>query len=134
MELKNRGSGLISRGTLYQWLQGWTLCPQDPEDLTRAADALGMGFVKKHHTAIANAASRVRGLHRGLSNRLNRWLAEQAPGLVGSGADDVIDKELGLTFGDFRNSLVVAEVERVETLNGLFLRSRLGQIVQEDKG
>jgi len=43
----------------------------------------------------------------------------------------MIDEELGLTFDDFRNSLIVADVVHVESRKGLFLRSRLGQISQE---
>jgi hypothetical protein len=42
--------------------------------------------------------------------------------------DDVIDTELGLTFGDFRNSLMILRVAAARTVRGLFMRSDLGKL------
>jgi hypothetical protein len=100
--------------------------------MRRAAEALGIKFVAQNYRAIAKGARRVRGLHRGLSNRLNRWLADQAPGGTERMGDDIIDHELGLTFNDFRNSLVVVDVMNLEIIRGPFLRSRLGKVSLED--
>lgn len=129
-ELIKKGSRLTSAGTLYHWLRGWTLCPQDPADILRAADVMGMAFLQKNHNAVARAAKRVRGLHISLSSRLGRWLTESPQAAQTGAGDDVIDAELGLTFNDFRSSIVVVVVERIAQQAGPFLRSRLGRVTQ----
>ncbi len=35
--------------TIWQWLRGETLSPQDPEDLSRIADILEMDFVRQYY-------------------------------------------------------------------------------------
>jgi len=87
-----------------------------------------MNFVKEHYRRIHNAASRLRGLHRGLSNRLNRWLEQETAGTAAQSDEDVIDEDLGLRFGDFRSSLQVLAVEETATIAGPFLRTSLGRI------
>ncbi|GIW54740.1 MAG: hypothetical protein KatS3mg082_1144 [Nitrospiraceae bacterium] len=124
--IQERGSQLVSTLTLSFWLRGFVLCPLDPEDLRRVAEVLDMGFVRQHYRRIAQAANRLRGLHRGLSHKLNRWLQDHAAGAVHRSDEDVIDAELGLTFGDVRNSLLVLRVVRIENVTGPFLRSKLG--------
>jgi hypothetical protein len=85
-----------------------------------------MTFVRQYYKRIVQAANRLRGLHRGLSIRLNRWLEDQATGAAHRNNDDVIDAELGLTFGDVRNSLLVLRVVEIQTVAGPHLRSNLG--------
>ncbi len=130
-ELIKRGSRLTSSGTLYHWLRGWTLCPQDSADILRTAEALNMPFLQKNHRAVARAASRVRGLHISLSLRLGRWLTDQPQSTPHGTGDDVIDEELGLTFNDFRSSIVVVTVVKVTARTGPILRSSLGRVTQE---
>jgi hypothetical protein len=128
-QMRVRGSELTSAFTLRQWLLRNTLCPHDKEDLRRLAEVLGMSFVKEHYRRIHDAASYLRGLHRGLSNRLNRWLEQEAFGAEGrSNYDDVIDERLGLKFSDFRSSLQVLAVEQIEVVEGPFLRTTLGRV------
>jgi len=122
-----RGSHLVAALTLSFWLKGFILCPIDPEDLRRIAEILDMSFVHQYYQHIDRAAKRLRGLHRGLSNRLNRWLEENVTGAMYKNDDDVIDAELGLTFGDVRNSLLVLRVVGLQNVTGPFLRSNLGQ-------
>jgi hypothetical protein len=126
-QMQERGSSLTSSFTLRQWLWGNTLCPDDPEDLYRLAEVLDMDFVRSYYRKISQAAKRLRGLHRVLSRRLNSWLEQQATGLIGKNDRDLIDSELGLTFSDFRNSLVILRVEEVQIIKGLFLRDSLGK-------
>lgn len=126
-EMQVRGSGLVSALTLSFWLRGAVMCPLDSEDLVRVADVLGMRFVQQYHDRIAKAATRLRGLHRGLARRLNRWLEDQALGTANRGDDDVIDAELGLTFGDVHNSLMLLDVVDTQNVPGPFLRSNLGR-------
>jgi hypothetical protein len=126
--LNEKGSTLRAGGTLRQWLQGKTFCPDDPEDLRRLAEVLGMDYVCQHYKRIAHAAKRLRGLHVGLANKLNRWLEQQAAGKSATNDDDIIDETLGLTFGDLRSSLMVLAVRRVETVEGPLLRINLGRL------
>ncbi len=123
--IQARGSQLVSTLTLSFWLRGFVLCPLDPEDLRRVAEVLDMGFVRQYHGRIVKAANRLRGLHRGLSLKLNRWLESHATGEVHKSDDDVLDEELGLTFGDVRNSLLVLRVVAIQNIAGPFLRSNL---------
>ncbi len=125
--MRARGSQLVSTLTLSFWLRGFVLCPLDPEDLKRVAEVLDMSFVRQYHGRIVQAANRLRGLHRGLSIKLNRWLQDHATGAVHESDEDVIDAELGLTFGDVRNSLLVLCVMGIQNVTGPFLRNNLGQ-------
>ena len=130
-QMQQRGSTLRSSSTLRQWLWGNTLCPDTPEDLLRLAEVLDMGFVRSYYRRIYRAAQRLRGLHRGLSRRLNNWLEQQATGVVSKSGDDMIDSELGITFSDFRNSLLILRVEKVQSIRGLFLRDSLGKFERD---
>lgn len=128
VQMRVRGSGLTSPFTLRQWLWRHTLCPQDREDLRRLAEVLDMGFVKENYRRIDKAASRLRGLHIGLSRRLNRWLEQETVGTATQNDEDIIDEDLGLRFGDFRSSLQVLTVEKMATVRGPFLRTTLGRV------
>ncbi len=125
-EMKKRGSQRESVLTLQQWLRGETLCPQDAEDLRRVAEILDMGFVRQYYQRIYRAASRLRGLHRGLANRLNRWLREQAAGIDAGNIGEIFDEELGLSLQDFRDSILILQVKSVAAKPGPFLRANLG--------
>lgn len=127
-ELCRLGSELTSALAVQFWVQGVTLCPNDPLDIRRVAQVLGLNFVEAQYQRIAAAASRIRGLHRGLSNRLNHWLFDQSYEMSHSQDREVIDSDTGLTFGDIRNSFVVAEVLEIRPIKGPFLRSTLGTI------
>jgi len=125
--MRARGSELISTLTLSFWLRGLVLCPLEPEDLRRVAEILDMGFVRQYHGRIVQAANRLRGLHRGLSLKLSHWLQEHAAGAAHKSDDDVIDAELGLTFGDLRNSLLILCIIGIQNVTGPFLRINLGR-------
>ncbi|MEW6141266.1 MAG: hypothetical protein AB1733_23830 [Thermodesulfobacteriota bacterium] len=126
-QMQRQGSQLISTLTLSLWLKGLVLCPLDPEDLRRVAEVLDISFVRQYRAQIIQAATRLRGLHRSLSLKLNRWLVDHAMGAPHKSDDDVIDVELGLTFGDVRSSLLVLSTVRIERVRGPFLRSHLGR-------
>lgn len=125
--IQARGSFLIANLTLSFWLRGLVLCPLDPDDLRRVAEVLDMSFVRQHYKRIGKAAHRLRGLHRGLSLKLNRWLQDHATEATHKSDEEVIDDELGLTFGDMQNSLLLLRVVKIENVNGPFLRSNLGR-------
>jgi hypothetical protein len=124
--LQDRGSHIVTTLTVRNWLNGLCLCPDDPEDLRRLAEIMNLGFVTDQYRKIHKAAQRIRGLHIGLGLRLCGWLEGAA-----NGSDDeneVFDQELGLTFADFKTSLVVLTVRSVKKLDGFFLRSELGTL------
>ena len=127
-QLQNRGSRLTSPLTLRQWLRGQILCPQDPKDLHRLAEVLDMEFVRQYYQRISRAARRLAGLHRGLANRLNRWLEQQAAGIVSGTLEEIFDEELGLSLRDFHDSILILTVKSLTVEKGPFLRSRLGRL------
>jgi hypothetical protein len=130
-QMQERGSTLTFALTLRQWLWGNRLCPDDAEDLLRLAEVLDMDFVRSYYRRIYQAAKKLRGLHRGLSRRLNVWLEQQATGSVDTSDGDLIDAELGITFSDFRSSLLLLRVTAVRPVTGLFLRSSLGRFERD---
>ncbi|MBA3946357.1 MAG: hypothetical protein H0X37_17570 [Herpetosiphonaceae bacterium] len=132
--LKSEGSRLMSTQTLRLWLAGQVLCPEDAGDLRRLARVLDMPFVRDNYRQIDKAARRLRGIHIALANRLNRWLQQEAVGALQIGEPDtsVLDKELGLTFSDFRASLLILSVESIQERKELYLRSSLGQLEREE--
>jgi len=128
--MHQRGCNLSCALTIQFWLAGRTLCPNDPEDLRRLAEVLDLSFVRQHYRRIHGAATRLRGLHIGLSLKLNSWLRQQASGSPDQLGDEVIDQQLGLTFEDFRSSLLNLQVKSVQIMTGPFLRSSLGVLVR----
>lgn len=128
-ELQQRGSALVAPETIRLWLRRRVLAPEDVKDLTRLADILSLDFVRTYATQIHRAARRLKGLHIALSAKLNRWLTSQDAGTVVAGSgDDLVDADLGLTFDDFRHSLLRLRVVETSEVAGPFWRPRLGQI------
>ena len=114
--------------TIRFWVRGVIICPSDPDDLRRVAQVMDIPFVREHYLRISKAADRLRGLHRGLANRLGNWIRAQAAGGSPASDEDVFDQELGLTLTDFRESLEVLVVRSSTEQQGLFLRSSLNRI------
>lgn len=124
-ELQARGSRITSALAVRFWVAGQTLAPLDPADVRRVAEVLSMEFTLRRHREIAAAAARLRGLHRGISNRITNWLEREAGDVVRM-EESPIDPALGVQFSDFANTLVRLKVLTVEPCQGPFLRSRLG--------
>ncbi|MDE0464596.1 MAG: hypothetical protein OXH93_19415 [Caldilineaceae bacterium] len=131
-KIRAQGSRISSTQTIRLWVLGQVLAPEDPKDLLRLAKTMDMRFAEQHYSRINVAAQRIRGLHIGLSIRLNRWLKDQVTN-VAEEAFEVFDDELGLSFQDFRDSLGIHTVESVQTSSGLFLRDSLGSFEQEHR-
>ncbi len=127
-EMQNQGSTLTSALAIRFWLKGTTLSPIDPGDLLRVADILDLRFVREQHKKIDAAAARIRGLHRGLAIKLNRWLQDRARGLAETHDNQLIDASLGLTFGDIRESFVILRIESASEVDGPFLSDTLGMV------
>ncbi len=127
--LRERGSGLTSPHTIRAWLRRQVLAPNDADDLKRLAEALSLGFVKTYYMQIHKAGRRLKGLHIGLSARLNRWLGSGEAGAVTTGEPGgVVDADLGLTVEDFRHSLLRLRVLEMKRLGGPFYRPHLGRL------
>lgn len=127
-KMQDLGSDIISSAAIRAWIAGLILCPQDPLDLHRLAKILGMDFVLNNHEKIGRAAARLRGLHRGFANRINRWIVREAQGNAADNDHEFIDQDLDLTFGDLRSSLLLLTIREISEVQGPFLRSGLGKL------
>ena len=127
-QMQQRGSQLQTPQTIRFWVDGRVLCPSDPSDLQRIAEILDMSFAQQYYREIARAATRLRGIHIGLSRRLNQWLQHDAVETSPDQIDDFIDPELGITFNDFQDALRLLTVKETKQEEGLFLISDLGQL------
>lgn len=130
-QMRQRGSRLQSSQTIRLWIDGQVLCPNDPSDLQRIAEILKMPFTQQYYQEIARAATRLRGIHIGLSRRLNQWLQHGAVEASPDQIDDFIDTELGITFNDFQDALRLLTVKETKQEEGIFLLSDLGQLLKE---
>ena len=130
--IRAQGSQISSTQTIRLWVLGQVLAPDDPKDLLRLARTMDMRFAEQYHSRINVAAQRIRGLHIGLSIRLNRWLKDQVTN-VAEQDFEIFDDELGLSFQDFRDSLRIHTVESVQIASGLFLRDSLGSFEREHR-
>jgi hypothetical protein len=127
--LRRLGSTITTSASVRGWILGVTLAPSDWQDIRRLGDILDIAIAKQYPREIGNAAGRLAGLHRSLSNRLNRWLeSEDAGAAVLSGGQAIVDADLGLTIDDFKHSLVRGRVASVSQVRGPFLRSHLGHL------
>ena len=126
--MTKRGSQLKTPQTIRHWLDGRVMCPIDSKDLERIANILDMSFVKQYQSQIVRAASRLRGIHRGLSRKLNGWLQQGAVEATPEQINEFIDPELGITFNDFQDALRLLTVKEIKQVEGLFLTSDLGQL------
>lgn len=127
--LRRQGSTITTAASVRGWILGFTLAPSDWQDIRRLGDILDIAIAKQYAREIGNAAGKLAGLHRSLSNRLNRWLeSEDAGAAVFAGAQAVVDADLGLTIDDFKHSLVRGRIASVSQVHGPFLRSHIGHL------
>lgn len=126
-ELQDQGSS-ISYSEVRNWLLGKILCPDEPQDLLRLGTALRVPFVTSNYKRIHAAAKRLGGCHRALSRRLNSWLRAQAMNSDSSAEDDIIDADLGITFDDFRSSLMLLRITDKRTVTEPVFKTRLGHL------
>lgn len=134
-DMQLRGSSIQSANTIQQWLNRNILCPEDPEDLRRIALSLGMPFVSQYYRRIYKSADRLRAIHRALAKKLNKWILQYSKGLLEK--DDyiyeLIDQELGLTFEDFKDSLMILRITSIEAKQGLFYQEELSKLEEGDQ-
>jgi hypothetical protein len=125
--MRAKGSTITSISGVRLWVTGGTLAPQDADDVRRLGEVLERGFVVVNFARIAQAATRLRGLHRGLAQRMDNWLEDEAT-REDAGDDAIIDADAGIRFSDFRGSLLHLTVTAVRIQSGIFLPYRLGFI------
>lgn len=127
--LQAQGSTITTAASVRGWILGFTLAPSDWRDIRRLGDILNIAIAKQFPREIGNAAGKLAGLHRSLSNRLNRWLeSEDAGAAVVGGTEAAVDADLGLTIDDFKHSLVRGRIDSIAQVHGPFLRSHIGQL------
>lgn len=127
--LRKSGSAITTAASVRGWVLGITLAPSDWQDIKRLGNILDVSIAKQYAREIGNAAGRLAGLHRSLSNRLNRWLESEGAGTaLLSGAEAVVDADLGLTIDDFKHSLVRGRISSVSHVQGPFLLSQIGHL------
>lgn len=128
-QLKASGSDVESPMTISNWLRGYTLRPQDTGNIKRVGQILKNSYIIEHHSEIANAASRIVGLHISLSTKLKKWLEGDVYDL--RGADMIlVDKELNLTLGELRSSLKMVKIVKLEDFADPVLRSSIGILMK----
>ena len=130
--MQQQGSDLKTPQAIRFWLYGYVMCPRDQKDLKRIAEILDMSFAREHHEWIAQAASRLRGIHRGLSRKLNHWLQQEAVEATPEQINELIAPELEITFNDFQDALRLLTIKEIEQMEGLFLTSNLGQLSEKN--
>jgi hypothetical protein len=118
----------ISYPAVRLWLLRETLCPDDPQDLLRLGSILNVPFVVSNYKRIHAAAKRLGDFHRALARRLNSWLRSQALSGESSADPDIIDADLGITFDDFRSSLMLLRVTDKRPVSGPVFKNRLGRL------
>jgi len=128
-EMISRGSAIQTPQAVYCWATGRVMRPRDPEDLRRLSDILDMPFTRECYKLIHNAGNRIHGLHIQLSRRLKAWILQGAQG--NHMRDEIIDRELQLTFGDVQDALILLKIEDVEEVKGLYFRGMLGRLERE---
>jgi len=127
-QMQAKGSQLQTETAIRFWLWRQVMCPNDPKDLKRIADILGMPFVKQYYPQIDRAARRLRGIHISLAHKLNTWLEKESLSSAPQTFNEIVDSEPGLDFKDFQEALMILTVESVVEENGLFLTTELGQL------
>lgn len=125
--LQQKGSSIVAPLTISNWLNGYTLRPQDELDMYRLGEVLNIKFIKENYRRIYTAASRIVGIHISLSRKLNEWLNKKA---FTSDRDDmeIIDEEVGLTFGELKSSIKILQVERINIITQPLLVTSLGRL------
>jgi hypothetical protein len=131
LTLQNKGSEINTELTVNNWVNGYVMRPHDQEDLRRIGEIIKSKFLIDNYKSVANAASRIVGIHISLSRKLNTWMEEKSKDFH---RDDMelIDEELGLTFGDLRSSIKVLKVSGVRRLKGPVLSSYLGRLERDN--
>ena len=99
--------------------------PLDEEDLARIAKVYQHAALQKQLREVWAAVCKLRAVHRNLCRLL--WRLLPAAYLQATqeemNADEVIDKRLGLTLDDFRDSI---SIEKVESVSAPFDRGTKG--------
>lgn len=129
--LQVNGSRITTALTVNNWVNGYVMRPQDEEDLRRIGEILNLKFLKENYNKVNNAASRIVGIHIRLSRKLNNWIESKASDYQKDDAE-LIDDELGLTFGELRGSIKVLRVKSIREINTPTLRTHLGRLERVD--
>lgn len=114
LKLRRLGSGIETSQAVYFWVQGWVLGPRDGEDIRRIGEVLNNRILIQEWRQINRAVKRVRRLHHSLALKLNRIVVQAGVESQKKDAgDECIDRELNLYLDDFRDSISLHRVLRL---------------------
>lgn len=125
--LQGKGSRITSPATVNNWVNGHVLRPQDQLDIKRIGEILDLKFLKNNYQKIDAAAQRIVGIHISLSHKLNNWIESRTSHTKRNDAD-LVDQELGLTFGELRSSIRILKVLEMLQVNEPISQNRLGKL------
>lgn len=125
--MQNLGCERTSSLTMYCWLEGITLCPRDQKDILRLGQLFDNTFLTDNYKKIYVAAKRLDGIKISVSTRLKHWIANGAK-FQDSSENEIIDSELGLTFGDISSSIRILSVRGISQYNEPVLRDEIGRL------
>lgn len=124
-KLRAAGSNIQEPVTVQLWMEDEVIGPLDEEDLARIAKVYQHAALQKQLREVWAAVCKLRAVHRNLCRLL--WRLLPAAYLQATqeemNADEVIDKRLGLTLDDFRDSI---SIEKVESVSAPFDRGTKG--------
>ena len=124
-KLQAAGSNIQEPVTVQLWMQDEVIGPLDEEDLSRIAKVYQHTALQKQLREVWAAVCKLRAVHRNLCRLLWRLLpaAYLQANREDLASDEVVDKRLGLTLDDFRDSI---SIERVEAVSAPFERNAPG--------
>lgn len=115
-QLQLLGSKIETPQAVYFWVQGWVLGPRDGEDIRRIGEVLNNQVLIQEWQEINRAVKKVRRLHLSLALKLNRIIVQAGiESQKHNAADECIDPELNLYLDDFRDSISIHRVIRLNS-------------------
>lgn len=101
--------------TVKNWVNGYTIGPQKKKNIKLIGQIYGQQFLIDHYGEIADAVSRLRGLHHQILRRLHTMVLQAGVhGLRGADEDELIDKDFDLHVSDFSGVISLHNVESVD--------------------
>jgi len=112
-ELKLRGSNITSTLTLYNWLNGFVIGPQDLINIKRIGEIYSNNQILDNFSSIASAIRKVRSIHIKISKKLINLIPKAGIKIQDGSENTLIDKDLDLYLEDFTD---IISLERIESI------------------
>ncbi len=106
----------VQTQTVRLWVIGVTIGPEDDKDVRRVGSVMNDAVLRDNHREVCRGIRTLRGAHVRLGQRLStmamRVGSAAAAGLLDG--DEVVDDRSGLTVADFRESIEILTVVKLE--------------------